>query len=275
MRAFISIITLCLTIQFSFSQEIKVMTYNIKCDYNPNVDNNWNSRKDGMLKLINHYSPEIMGVQEAVPSQMEFLDSALTEYDFIGVGRDDGKKKGEFSAIFYNKTRYKVIKENTFWLSETPNKVSVGWDAALERICTYGLFENLETNSKFWVFNTHFDHIGDEARKNAAALIIQKARELNSDLFPIFIMGDFNLTPETEPIQLLMQTYNDSKLHSLEPPYGPEGTFNNFSDSNISTRIDYIFVEKVKVFSHTHIDDRLQSGKWISDHLPVLIEAQL
>lgn len=268
------LVVLLIAFQISYSQEIKVMTYNIKCDYNPNVEDNWNSRKEGMIELINHYAPDLMGVQEAVPSQMAFLDSVLLDYDFIGVGRDDGKQKGEYSAIFYRKEQFNVIEQNTFWLSDTPEAVSIGWDAAYQRICTFGLFEDQISKKKFWVFNTHFDHVGDQARINSAALIINKVKELNQHDLPVFIMGDFNLTPETEAILTLQNKFNDSRITSLKPPYGPSGTFNGFNEENVTTRIDYIFTQKAIVQTHTHIDDRLQTGKWISDHLPVLIEAE-
>ena len=272
MKKLLFIILLLAITQTAFSQATKIMTYNIKCDYTTQGENTWNSRKGEMVELINYYAPDIFGVQEAVPGQMVYLDSCLSNYAYIGVGRDDGNNKGEYSAIFYDSMKFSVHNANTFWLSETPEKVSKGWDAAFERICTYGLFTNKKSNEEFWVFNTHFDHIGMEARKNSVELIIKKTKQLNTLKLPVVIMGDFNLTPETEPIQLMKKEFDDSKDISLKAFYGPIGTFNGFTEQIVKTRIDYFFTRKVQVLSHTHIDDRLKNGKWVSDHLPVLIE---
>src|SRR5690606_28963261 len=129
--------------------------------------------------------------------------------------------------------KFKVVKTNTFWLSETPEKVSVGWDAALERICTYALFEDLDTQKQFWVFNTHFDHIGTKARTNSAQLIYKKINEINTTYLPVILMGDLNLTPDTEAIQFFKKYLTDAKDISKKPFYGPIGTFNGFKQDRI------------------------------------------
>jgi len=155
-------------------QDLKLMTYNIKYDNKKDTVNNWNDRKESLVRLIRHYQPSFIGTQEALHHQVTFIDSNLTNFSFIGVGRDDGKQKGEYTSIHYDNTLYIVLDSNTFWLSKTPEKVSVGWDAAMERICTYGLFENLKTKIKFYVFNTHFDHMGVKAREKSANLILRE-----------------------------------------------------------------------------------------------------
>ena len=145
----------------------------------------------------------------------------------------------------------------------------------MERICTYGLFEDLKTKERLYVFNTHFDHKGEKAREQSAKLILKKIKEINNDDLPMVLMGDFNLRPEEKPIQLIRSKMQDGKEVTEYPFYGPEGTFNGF-DWNIELdhRIDYIFVKKFKVKSYMHIDDRMQNNKHISDHLPVLIRVE-
>jgi len=252
-------------------QEIKVMTYNIKYDNVNDTVNNWNDRKEKLVELIEHYGPSFIGMQEALHRQVTYIDSSLTDFSYIGVGREDGKQKGEYSEIHYDSTQYKVIEHNTFWLSDTPDKVSIGWDAALERICTYGLFENLESGEKLWVFNTHFDHKGETAREKSAELIVNKIKEINTDNLPVVLTGDFNLTPDEKPIHLIKKYMQDGKEITNSPFYGTSGTFNGFEpDRILDHRIDYIFVKNLKVANYIHIDDRLENLKYISDHFPVL-----
>ena len=256
----------------SFSQTTNLISFNIKYDNTSDTINNWNKRKASLAKLIQHYDADIIGIQEGLHNQVDYLNNALNGYSYVGVGRDDGQQKGEYSAIFYNSDKFKVLKTNTFWLSETPEKVSVGWDASLERICTYALFENVRTKKQFWVFNTHFDHRGKQARVNSAQLIYKNIEEINTTDLPVILMGDLNLTPDTEPIQFLKKNLTDALEISQKPFYGPIGTFNGFDQDRImENRIDYIFVNNIDVLSYTHIDDRMPNNMHISDHLPVLM----
>ena len=258
------------------SQEIKVMTYNIKYDNVHDTVNNWNDRKDAMVELLKHYSPGIIGMQEVVHQQLTYLAAQLNQYGHIGVGREDGKKKGEYSPILYDTTKYKLLKSETFWLSETPDRTSVGWDAALERICTYGLFEDIKSKKRFWVFNTHFDHIGEMAREKSVELIVSKINGINTDGFPVILMGDLNLTPDKKPIMYLQKELMDGQMATNQPFYGPTGTFNGFDPNKIlDNRIDYIFVQGFLVGNYIHIDDRMENNKHISDHLPVMAEISM
>ncbi len=253
-------------------QDLKIMTYNIKYDNKNDTVNNWNDRKKAMVELLKNHDPSIIGMQEVLLNQLEYLNESLKAYDYIGVGRDDGKQKGEFSPILYNAKKLKLLQSNTFWLSKTPNEISVGWDAAMERICTYGLFEDLRTKNNFWVFNTHFDHIGIKARKKSAKLILKKIKRINTDKFPVILMGDFNLRPEEKPIQTIKKRMNDGIAISKTPFSGPKGSFNGFNvAAQITNRIDYIFVRDFEVADYVHIEERLEKGKHISDHLPVLL----
>ena len=269
------ILLIALTPPLSYGQDISLMSYNIKYDNTQDTVNNWNDRKEKMVGLIEHYGPSFVGVQEALHRQLTYLDDSMADFTYIGVGRDDGKQGGEYSAILYDSVQFRVREHKTFWLSESPERPSVGWDAALERICTYGLFEQKETGKKLWVFNTHFDHEGEIAREKSAALIVTMLKKVNTAGLPVVLMGDLNLTPDQRGIQLI-KTYLDDGLEKSEtPPYGPGGTFNGFDvNRKLDRRIDYIFVKNLSVESYTHIDDRMENLKYISDHLPVLIRIQ-
>lgn len=252
-------------------QNFKAMSYNIKYDKINDTVNNWNDRKSAMVNLLKKHQPEFIGMQEVLHRQLNYLNESLPDYKYIGVGRDDGKQKGEYSPILYNTKKYKLLKSNTFWLSKTPDKISVGWDASMERICSYGLFQNVETRKKIWIFNTHFDHIGVKARKNSAKLILKKIKQLNREKLPVVLMGDFNLMPEEKPIHLIQKKMDDGLSISKTPLEGPKGTFNGFDINDpMERRIDYIFTKRFDVESYLHIDERLENGKHVSDHLPVM-----
>ena len=223
-----------------------------------------------MTKMIQHYQVDVFGVQEALLGQMNYLDRALSDYQYIGVGRDNGGSKGEFSAIFFNAAKFNLIREGTFWLSETPAQPSVGWDAAYPRICTYGEFEDKESGTRFMVFNTHFDHRGKTARTRSANLILEQIQYLNNKDLPVILTGDFNATPEEQPITLVSTSLIDGKTVTQSTFYGPLGTFNGFKNDSMDRRLDYIFVKRCQVESYIHIDDRTDQNRPISDHLPVL-----
>ncbi|MDP5062448.1 MAG: endonuclease/exonuclease/phosphatase family protein [Maribacter sp.] len=253
-----------------YGQEVDVVTYNIKYDNVNDTVNNWNNRKAAMVSLLQHYNPGIIGLQEVLHHQLSYLDEQLTDYKYIGVGRDDGKKKGEYSPILFNTKKYKLLQSETFWLSETPHEISVGWDAAMERIFTYGLFKDLNTGKHFLAFNTHFDHMGTEAREKSAELIVSKIHEINENKLPVVLMGDLNLSPHEGPIQYLQNALSDGLAITQKQFYGPTGTFSGFDHSKVlNERIDYIFAENFKVLEYMHIDDRMENNKHISDHLPI------
>ena len=249
------------------------MSYNIRYDNTWDKENSWILRKNEVRQVFLKYAPSIIGVQEGLFNQVEYIDSCLIDYDYIGVGRDDGKEQGEFCPIYFDTTRYTLEKHSTFWLSENPDTVSIGWDAALERICTYGLFKDRKTKEHLWVFNTHFDHMGVISREKSSGLILDKIKTVNHQYFPIVLMGDFNSAPNSPPIAKLKTLLFDGADISLKKLKGPIGTYNGFKiDMPIEKRIDYIFFKDLKILSYTHIDDRLNNGRHISDHLPVMIE---
>lgn len=256
------------------AQNIKVMTYNIRLDVASDGENDWAHRKDFFTSQIQFYEPDIFGVQEATPNQVVDISAAFSQYRFLGIGRE-GEGKGESSNIFYKKNRFKVIESSTFWLSETPDKISRGWDAAFNRVCTYALFKDLKTKKVFWVFNTHLDHVGELAKTNGILLILSKIKELNTKNYPVLFMGDFNSQPSEDRIKALKKEMNDTRDISEAKPFGPSGTFNGFKHNEpVNLLIDYIFISKnnkFKIKKFAVLSDS-KDLKYPSDHLPVFVE---
>lgn len=252
--------------------EVKVLSYNIRLDVKSDGENWWEKRKDKVAGLVNYYEADFVGLQEVVHNQLLYLKDSLTGYNFIGVGRDDGKEAGEYSCIFYKKDKYSVVEQSTFWLSPTPDIPSKGWDAALNRVCTYGLFKNNKTKKLVWVFNTHFDHMGKLARLESAKLIIKKIHELNTKNYPVIVSGDFNSKPEDGPSQYMMANMQNSRSIS-KLVYGAPDTWNGFKfNERPNGCIDYIFVSKddrISVLKFATITDSYDM-KYPSDHFPVL-----
>jgi len=260
---------------WSFSQNLKVMSFNIRLNVDSDKENSWTNRKQDVADLLSYYHPDYFGVQEALPEQMKDIKNGLKNYDYVGVGRDDGKEKGEFSAIFYDTERLQVMKSGTFWLSETPEKPSRGWDADYNRVCTYAVFKDKKSKKEFLAMNLHFDHIGNVARVKSADLILKKIKEINPKNLPLTLSGDFNLTDDTEPIKIISQNLKDSFYNSEKKHYGPKGTFTAFNVTEVpQDRIDYIFVKGFKIKSNRHINDRREKLLYPSDHFPVLTELQ-
>ena len=257
-----------------YGQNLKIMTYNIRLDIASDGENAWPKRKDFFTSQIQFYSPDIFGVQEATPNQVTDIASALPEYNKFGIGRE-GEGKGEACTIYYKKQRFQPQQSNTFWLSETPNVISKGWDAAYNRVCTYALFKDLKTKKSFWVFNVHLDHVGNEARVKGVELVLDKMKEVNLKKYPVFLMGDFNSEPDTPQIAAVKKVMDDTKEVSKEKPFGPSGTFNGFKHNEpVTLLIDYIFISKnsvLKIQKHAVLSDS-KDLKYPSDHLPVLIE---
>jgi endonuclease/exonuclease/phosphatase family metal-dependent hydrolase len=270
-KTILILITCCF--MTSVNAQIELMSYNVKYANENDGENSWSKRKSHLTNQLRYYEPDIFGVQEALVSQLTHFENELNGYKYVGVGRD-GKKAGEFSAIFYDASQFEVLHEDTFWLSETPNEISQGWDAAYKRICTYAKFQEKESGKIFWVFNTHFDHVGEQARINSAQLVWDKISALNTTDLPVFLMGDFNLEPNTAPIKFLAEKMQDSKKLA-QVSFGPEGTFNGYKfNQSVTRRIDYIFVnEGIKVSKYAVLSDS-KDLKYPSDHLPVIILAE-
>lgn len=255
---------------------LNIATFNIRLNTASDKENAWPNRKEMVKDLVQYHDLDIFGVQEALAVQMADL-SEMSQYSHVGVGRDDGKTGGEYSAIFYKNKKYQVIKSGTFWLSPTPEKPSKGWDAAYIRICTWAQFRDKATGKIFFMFNTHFDNEGVQARENAAKMILEKIKLLSNASSPVFITGDFNSDPSTSAYGTIVSAFSDSKLISKAKPYGPEKTFNNFKYHTYTTeveegRIDFIFVNKnVQVQKYAVLTDSKEL-RFPSDHFPVVCE---
>jgi endonuclease/exonuclease/phosphatase family metal-dependent hydrolase len=265
------------------AQTIEAMTYNIRLDTETDGADAWDFRKEGLVDQIKFHEPDVLGIQEGLYHQVEYLDAALPDYSYVGVGRDDGEKGGEFSAIFYDSRRLERLEHGTFWLSESPGQPSVGWDAALKRICTYAAFKDLASSLTFWVFNTHFDHRGEVAREQSAALIIAQIDKINEQGHPVLLMGDFNAVPGSAPISTITDSMNDAQEEASFVSFGPDGTVRFRPDETagrfgvdqpVTRRIDYIFTSRGNwsVLKYAVLTDSNRL-KYYSDHLPVFVEA--
>jgi endonuclease/exonuclease/phosphatase family metal-dependent hydrolase len=261
---------------YANAQSVKVMTYNIRLDTKADGINEWGNRIGKVCELIKENNPELLGVQEALHKQMMDLKSNLPEYDFVGAGRDDGKEQGEYSAIFYKKDKFEVIAQNTFWLSETPAiPGSKSWDAAITRIVTYAVLKDKSTGKSFVYFNTHFDHIGKEARKNSAKLIKTqlaglKLSSLPKKKIPLIVSGDFNSEPTDEPYKTMIDG-SIIKLVDARPPNDFTGTFCGFEVGVMKCKtIDYIFHSSHWKSSNYKVIENNDGKYYPSDHLPVM-----
>lgn len=258
------------------AQELTVASFNIRLKTASDTGNLWDDRKQAVTNLIKFHEFEIFGIQEGFYEQVQDMKSQLPGFEYIGVGRDDGARKGEHSAVFYNAQRFKLIKDGTFWLSATdtqkPNK---GWDAALPRICTWGVFEDNENGKTFIFMNTHFDHVGVEARRESAKLILEKAKELAAGL-PIILTGDFNVDETNEAYFTLSKSGIVRDTHELaEIVYEPNSSFNAWGKGlKPKQRIDHIFItEPFRVHKYGILTDTYM-GKFPSDHFPVVSKLQ-
>lgn len=262
-----------------FSQNsITIVTYNIWYDNPNNTGNTWDDRKAGVIKTLKDLHPDIFGVQEAFAHQVADLE--FGKYKHVGVGRDDGKKAGEYSAIFYDTTRFEKLADNTFWLSEYPDSAGLkGWDAACVRIATWVKLKDRTTGDVFLVFNTHFDHMGDTARLQSAKLIKSKIAQIANG-YPVILTGDFNCRKGSEPYDILTGNIDKPILYDCRyridnqikfPDYSFVGSDFNGESGNI---IDHIFITgKWKILQYFIIEN-CKEGKCPSDHLPVVAEIQ-
>ena len=263
---------------------VRIMTFNIRYNNPRDGANAWPRRKDVVAKIISDNQVDIAGLQEALPGQIKDLQKRLPQYAWYGVGRDDGKTKGEFAPIFYRKDRFEVIDKSVFWLSKTPEAVgSKSWDAAITRIATWMKLKDKATGKSLLVVNTHFDHRGQQARIHSAELLRKRIDRLAGNM-PVVLLGDFNTTPGSEPFVKLTQAKNDvtpnppltdSRDLTSAKPEGPNSTWNGFQAIVPNHRIDFIFIRgNIQVARHRTLDAR-NEGRFPSDHLPVVIDTVL
>lgn len=252
-----------------------LITYNIRMNTPDDGVNAWPLRKDKVAALLKFHQADIFNVQEALPEQMDDLTSLFPDFDHVGVGRDDGIRKGEHMAVFFRKSRFEKVNDGMFWLSETPDKPGLGWDAVCNRTVTWIKLKDRITKKSFYVFDTHFDHRGKKAREEAAKLILKSIKEINKENLPLILTGDLNLTKNTVPVQSILKELSDAQDKSITPSYGPAGTSGGFDVKVMPNKIDFIFInDKVTVLRHGVLSDSFGLF-YPSDHLPVLAEVKL
>jgi endonuclease/exonuclease/phosphatase family metal-dependent hydrolase len=248
---------------------LHVASYNLRYNNPDDGADAWPNRKEMVKNLVQHYDFDVFGVQEGLRGQLNNV-AELPAYAFVGRGRDDGKEAGEHSAIFYKKARLQLLQTGDFWLSQTPDRPSKGWDATCcNRICTWAKFKDVQSGQVFFFFSVHFDHEGVEARRQSGQLMVKKIKEIAQGA-PTICVGDLNSTPDTEQVKTLQGALGDAYLLTQRPAYGPVGTFNGFElTAPLRDRIDYIFVSPGStVLDYAVITDSMR-GHYPSDHFPV------
>ena len=252
--------------------ELSIMSYNIRLGSVDDGENHWNIRKQKLVDLIQYYEADFIGVQEAQMPQIDFIKASNPNLKFIGDPRSSDKN-AEYSGIFYQADKFKLLSSKTTWLSQTPEVESKGWDASYLRIVTYGLFENIKTKKKFWIINTHLDNDGKIARQKSLEIIDQLIHDLNSKhKIPTFFMGDFNMNQDDQSLAFIRSKYADTRTNCKQI-YGPDYTWEAFKFHTIGNEVlDYIFFKNqkgIRCKSLNTIDD-FYDYKFPSDHLPIL-----
>ena len=256
------------------TSEIKVMSYNIRLSSGTiKADSiyHWEHRKQASLNLMHEENPTVFGLQEACPDQMDYMVENLPEYGYIGVGRDDGKRKGEFMSIFYKKEEVEFIDGGTFWLSETPDEVSKGWDAACFRTCTWALLKKKDTGKKFVYMNTHLDHMGKVAREESIKLIVERAEKLTGGKLPVFITADFNSPTSNAIFKPMQEAMLDARVEA--PVTDDRGTLNCWGTTPPGVVIDHVFYRGAEAQKFEVLRDKDYGAPYVSDHYPVMLTA--
>lgn len=259
-------------------EALRVMSFNIRYNEPRDGKNAWANRKEKVAGVIRFHKADLVGVQEALIGQLRDLEAALPDFAYCGVGRDDGKEKGEFSAILYRKSRFKLIETKTTWLSETPMVAgSKGWGANYARIVTRAKFYDKVSKKTFVHFNTHFDHEAEKARQEGAKIIVKMTQDLGGKM-PFIITGDLNTVEDSEGYRIFTAEGNrikDAGHMSRNPNFGPTTTWNGFGPLVPNRKIDYVLVrDDIAVNEHGVLADQWD-GLWASDHLPVIAEVEL
>jgi endonuclease/exonuclease/phosphatase family metal-dependent hydrolase len=255
-------------------KQIKIMTFNIRYDNPHDSINAWPNRAGMVCEFLKAENPDLFGLQEALWYQYEEIDSAITGYSSVAKGRDDGKKKGEMNPVFYNINRFDLVRDNTFWLSETPETPgSKGWGASLPRIVTWVELKEKKTGESLYYFNTHFAHDSDSARVMSAGILLKEVKRI-AGKNRFVITGDFNMSPESKAYSILTEKASsapflkDSYLISATKPVGPSYTTNSFRDAPGKNRIDYVFVKKGMKVLKASVIVKKEGPVFISDHWP-------
>ena len=249
-------------------KELKVMSYNIRMGIAKDGTNSWEFRCPATIEMLNAQKPDVFGVQEAFEFQIRFIEEYCRDYKSVGVGRDDGKKKGEYMSIFWNKKTVSLLKWGTFWLSETPDKPSKGWDAHCRRTATWALMKDKKTGKKFYFVNTHLDHKGKEAQKNGLKLILDRIESINPQGYPMILTGDFNIKPNNPALVDL-----DARMLSarkIAADTDSHNTFNGWSVKPTDSVIDYIYISGFSSCpQYKTVTEKYAERPFVSDHYPL------
>ena len=248
--------------------DLKVISYNIRMGAAKDGTNSWEFRYPATALMIEDQKPDVFGLQEAFSYQVRFIAENFKDYDNVGVGRDNGKDKGEFMSIFWNKKTVKMVKWGTFWLSETPEKPSMGWDAACKRTATWALMKDKRTGKMFYFVNTHLDHKGKEAQRKGLELIVSRIDEINPKGYPMILTGDFNIKPDNVALKGLEEKMQSAR--KIAPKTDNAATFNNWGKAKSDMVIDYIYVSGFSACPEYHtINEKYGDWKYISDPYPI------
>jgi endonuclease/exonuclease/phosphatase family metal-dependent hydrolase len=264
---------LVLTTSALANNALTVMSFNIRCGLcePPENPHNWKKRKYFVAHLIKTHNPDVIGLQEAELFQVEDLVEMLDDYSWIGVGRDDGKDKGEATAILFRTSRLSLQGQQTLWLSQTPLKPSLGWDAKFRRTLTIAKLLDAQSKQFLYAFNTHLDNEGETARQEGAKLLLSEIAKIDAAA-PFVVTGDFNFTATAKGYEIITQTLADAEKISVIPATGGGKTFNGFGENKEpDNKIDFVFVKKsTKVQSHK-VDTTVYNNVYPSDHYPVIV----
>jgi endonuclease/exonuclease/phosphatase family metal-dependent hydrolase len=258
------------------SQSFIVGSFNIRYDNPRDTGNLWVNRAPVVASLIRFHDFDVLGTQEGLRNQIDDIKNALPEYTYYGIGRDDGKAKGEHAAIFVRRAKFNVLQHGDFWLSATPDKPGPGWDAQLNHICSWVLLQDKKTKKRFYFFNVHYDHQGVQARRESSLLILQKIKEI-AGKEPAVFTGDLNGSHESEWYKSLSNSgWLKDTYKQVTHPYANNGSFNGFGASLQRTEIiDHIFVTAPFTVKKWGILTDTYHGKFPSDHYPILAVIKL
>lgn len=273
MKSLVVTFLLSITVQVTNAQSIIIGSFNIRYDNPRDSGNLWKDRKAYVASLIRFHDFDVFGTQEGLKHQLDDIQQQLPQYERYGIGRDDGQTKGEYSAIYYKKEKFTLLKSGDFWLSETPDKPGFGWDARINRICSWVQLKEKATGKTFFCFNVHFDHQGVVARKESSKLLLSKIQSI-SGKDPIILTGDFNGNYVSEWYQTIATSgFLKDSFREVKYPYVNNGSFQNFGRNfNANDIIDHIFISSHFNAKRWGVLTDSYSGKFPSDHFPILTE---
>lgn len=250
-------------------ESLLVMSYNVRNSHAKDGDNDWEHRKSATKAMLDAVNPDIFGVQEAYEDQVNYITESCPRYVSFGVGRDNGVDEGERMAIFYNTDVIEMIKGGTYWLSETPDEPSYGWDAACRRTATWALMRDKDSDRFFYYVNTHLDHKGVEARRNGLALIVNKIGEMNEEGYPMVLTGDFNVTPDDSCLVDLDKIMKSARIYAEQTTN--KASFNGWNPAEHNLVIDYIYYSNFTACKNFEVlDQSYDNIPFISDHYPIV-----